>query len=122
LAGFDGAHHVGLEGMRGQRQEPRLLLREDLGDRLIARLGMRTLMRNLVAPAAKLCVQVVDIGEGPCRKERVAKILNLPLDLSLLIAAPRRTRPWCEVIVARELKEPRMKSNRRALPLEHGAP
>ena len=29
----DGAHHVGLEGMRGQRQEPRLLLGEDLARR-----------------------------------------------------------------------------------------
>ena len=46
LAGRHGAHHVGLEGMRGQRQEPRLLLGEDLRDGLIAQVGMRTLMRD----------------------------------------------------------------------------
>ena len=77
LAGCDRAPHVGLEGMRGQRQEPRLLLGEDLRDRLIARLGMRAPVRDLVAPAPKLRIQIVDIGEGPrartISKSRVAR-------------------------------------------------
>jgi hypothetical protein len=55
--------------MRGQRQEPRLLLGEDLRDCLIARLGVRPLMRALVAPPAKLGVQVIDIG----KQEKAAK-------------------------------------------------
>ena len=70
----DRAHHLGFEGMRGERQEPRLLLGEDLGDGLIAQLGMRTLMRDLVAPAPKLGVQIVDVGKGPRGKEGVAEV------------------------------------------------
>ena len=46
---------------------------------------MRALMRDLVAPAPKLRVQIVDIGEGPRRKEGVAEVVNLALDLALLI-------------------------------------
>ena len=69
--------------MRGQREEARLLLREDLRDRLIAVLGMGPLMRNLIAPASKLGVQVVDTGERPCGKKRIAEVLNLAFDFAL---------------------------------------
>ena len=87
-----GAHHVGLEGMRGQRQEPRLLLGEDVGDGPIALLGMRALMRDVVAPAPKLRVQIVDIDKRARRKEGVAQVLNLALDFPLLIGrAPAYT-------------------------------
>jgi len=65
--------------MRGQREEARLLLREDLRDGLIALLGMGTLMRNLLAPATKLRVQIIDIRKRPRGKERVAEVLNLSL-------------------------------------------
>ena len=53
------------------------------GDGLIALLGMRALMRDVVAPAAKLRVQIVDIGKRPRGKERIAEVLNLALDLAL---------------------------------------
>lgn len=79
LAGDDGAQHLGVEGMRGQREEARLLLREDLRDGLITLLGMGTLMRNLLAPATKLRVQIIDIRKRPRGKERVAEVLNLSL-------------------------------------------
>jgi hypothetical protein len=49
--------------MLGQRQEARLLVREDLGDRAIALLGMRAPMGDLVAPAAKLRIQIVDVAK-----------------------------------------------------------
>ena len=77
-------------------------------------------MRDLVAPAAKLRVQIVDIGKGPRGKERMAEVLNLALDLALLIAAPGRTGPRGKVIVAGELEQPRMKPNGGALAFEHG--
>ena len=83
----------GLEGMRRQRQQPRLLVGEDGGDGAVALLGMRPLMRELVAPAAKLRVEIVDIAKGPRREEGVAEVLDLPLDLPLLIPARRRARP-----------------------------
>jgi len=108
--------------MRRQWQEPRLLLSQNLRDRLIAMLGMRPLMNDLVAPAPKLGVQIVDIGKRPRGKERVAEVLDLPFDFSLLIAPPRRAGPRGEVIVPRELEQPRMKPNRAALPLEDRTP
>ena len=44
--------------------------------------GMRALMRNLVAPPPRLGVQVVDIGKRPRGKERIARVLNLALDFA----------------------------------------
>ena len=87
LAGRDGAQHIGREGMRGQRQEPRLLLGEDLRDGLIALLGMRPLMRHVVAPLPKLRVEVVDVAKGAGGEEGVPQVLNLPLDFPFLVPA-----------------------------------
>ncbi len=65
--------------MRSQREQPRLLLREDLRDGLIGVLGMAALMRDLVAPAPKLRVQIVDIAKRPRGKERVPEFpFSLP--------------------------------------------
>ena len=49
-------------------------------------------MRDLVAPAPKLRVQIVDIGEGPGGEEGVAEVVDLALDLALLIGARRAYR------------------------------
>jgi len=114
LAGHDGAHHLGREGMRGERQEPRLLLREDLGDGPIALLGMQALMRNVVTPAPKLRIQIVHIDKHAGGEERVPEVVDLPLDLPFLIPAAGRAGPGREVIVPGEFQEPRMKSNRGA--------
>ena len=54
---------------------------------------MQTLMGDLVAPASELGIEIVDIAKGPRGEERVAEVADLPLDLALLIAARRRTRP-----------------------------
>ena len=63
-------------GWAGQRQQPGLLLREDLRDGLIARLGMRALMGDLIPPPAKLRVEVVDIAKGPGSKEGFFTVLS----------------------------------------------
>ena len=75
FAGDDRPHQRGLEGMRGQRQEPRLLLREDLRDGLVALLGMRPLMGNLVTPALKLRVEIIDVAKGAGGEERIAEVI-----------------------------------------------
>src|SRR5713226_5015810 len=106
--------------MCGQREEPQLLVREDLRDGLIGVLGMTALMRDLVAPAAKLRVEVVDIAKRPRRKERMAEVLNLALDFDFLIASARRTGAQGKVIVAGEFEQPRLEPNRTALAFEHG--
>src|SRR5262245_6244568 len=81
---------------------------------------MAALMRDLVAPAPKLRVQIVDIAKRPRGKERVPEVLNLALDFPLLIAPARRTGSGGKVIVAGELEPPRMKPNGTALTFEHG--
>jgi hypothetical protein len=58
--------------MRGERLEPRLLLGEHAGDRPIVLLRMRACMRDLIPPAAKLGVQIVDIDKRARCKEGVA--------------------------------------------------
>ena len=82
LAGDDWSHQVGLEGMRGQRQEPRLLFREDLGDRPVPLLGMETLVSDVVPPARTLRVEVLDIPKGTGGEESVAEVADLPLDFT----------------------------------------
>ena len=77
-------------------------------------------MRDLVAPAPKLCVQIVDIDKRTRRKEGMAQVLNLALDFPLLVAAPRRTRARRKVIVAGEFEQPRMKADRGAGTFEDG--
>ena len=92
------------KGCAGKRQEPRVFLGEDVRDGEIRLLGMPALMGDLVAPAAKLGIQVVDIGKGARRKEAMAEVLDLAFDFSLLVAAARRTRTGREVIVPGELE------------------
>jgi hypothetical protein len=86
--------------MGGQWQEPRLLVRQDLGDGPIALVGMRALMRDRVAPVPKLRIQIVDIDKRARGEEGVSEVLNLALDLPLLIPATGCTRPGGEVIMA----------------------
>ena len=120
FAGAYGAHHVRLKGVRGQGEQPGLFLRQHVGNRPVPLLGMAPLMRDVVPPAAKLGVEVVEVAKRPGRKERVAEVLDLALDFPLLIAAGRRTGAGCEVIVPRELEQTRVKLNRRAPPIEDG--
>ena len=120
FAGADGAHRVRLKGVCRQREQPGLFLRQHVGDRPVALLGMAPLMGDVVPPAAKLGVEVVEVTKRPGRKERVAEVLDLALDFPLLIAPSRRTGPGREVIVPRELEQARVKLNRRAPPVEHG--
>jgi hypothetical protein len=57
----------------------------DVGDGAIALLGMRALMRDLVAPPPKLRVELLNVAERARRKERVPQVLNLALDFPVLI-------------------------------------
>src|SRR5262245_37056814 len=82
---------------------------------------MRALMGDVVPPASKLDVQIVDVQEGPRGKERVAEVLNLAFDLALLIAPTGRTRPRGEVIVTGELEQAGMEADRGAGAFEDGA-
>ena len=77
-------------------------------------------MREVVPPAVKLRVEVVEVAKRPRRKEGVAKILNLALDLSLLVPAGRGAGPGREVIVPGQLEQARVKLNRGPAPIEHG--
>jgi hypothetical protein len=104
--------------MRRQGQQARLLVGEDLGHRAVALLGMRALVRVRVAPVAKLRIKIVDIPKRPCGEEGIAEIENLPLDFALLVPASGRAGAGGEVVVPRELEQPRMKADRGALPFQ----
>ena len=106
--------------MCGQRQEPRLLLRQDLGHRLVALLGMQPLMGDVVPPARTLRIEVVDIAKGPGGEEGVAEVADLALDFPFFIAAGGGARPDGEMIVPREVQQAGVKTDRRALTLEYG--
>jgi len=75
---------------------------------------MRALMRDVVAPAAKLGIQVNQYRQRPRGKERIAEVLNLALDLAFFVRPSRRARPRGKMIVPREFEQARM--NRMALP------
>ena len=82
LAGADGAHQVGLEGMCGQREQAGLLLVPDVGDAAVELVGVRPPVGDLVAPASELGVDVVEVAEGAGGEVGVAQVLDLPLDFS----------------------------------------
>ena len=104
LPGDHGAHHVGLEGMRRQWEEPRLLLREDLRDGVIALLGMGSLVCHLITPPPKLRIEVIDVAKGSGGEEGVPQVLNLALDFAFFVPAAGGARARREVIVTRELQ------------------
>ena len=122
LAGAHGAHQVRGQRVRRDGQEPGLFVGEDLGHRPVALVRVAPGVRDLVAPAAKLGIEIVGIAKGPRRKERMAEVLDLSLDLALLIAAPRRTRLGREAVVPGQFQQARMKLNRRAPSIEDRAP
>src|SRR5215204_2576002 len=82
---------------------------------------MRALMRDLIPPASKLRVEIVDVDKRAGGEEGVPEIRDLPLDLPLLVRAARRTRPRGKVIMPGELQEPRMKPNRGPGAFKDGA-
>ena len=71
LAGAHGAHQVGLEGMRGPRQQAGPLLGPDVGDTAVGMVGVRPPVGDVVAPAAELGVDVVEVAEGAGGEEGV---------------------------------------------------
>ena len=84
LAGADGAHQVGLEGIGGQREQAGLLFGPDVGDAAIRLVGMPSAVSDLVSPASELGVDVVDVAEGAGGEVGVAQVLDLALDFSFL--------------------------------------
>ena len=88
LAGADGAHQVGLEGMRGQREQAGLLLVPDVGDAAVGLVGVRPPVGDLVAPASELGVDVVEVAEGAGGEVGVAQVLDLPLDFPFSFPRP----------------------------------
>ena len=80
LAGAHRAQDVGLKRVRRQGEQPGLFLRQHVADRSVPVLGMAPLMGDVVPPAAKLRVEVVEVAKGPGRKERVPEVLDLALD------------------------------------------
>ena len=49
---------------------------------------MRTRVRDLVPPASKLSIEVVDIDKRAGRKEGMSQVLDLSLDFAFSLARP----------------------------------
>src|SRR5439155_3564981 len=60
-------------------------------------------------PLAGLAVEILQGRKGPRGKEGRADKLNRPFDAPLLVAPARRTKLRREMIVPRQLQQPRMK-------------
>src|SRR6266536_1536380 len=113
-------HQLGREGMQGQRQQPRLLFREDLRHRPLRVVRPGPLVRHLVAPRPSSPVEVLERGEGCSFEEGLPHVTDGSLHLALLVALTRGTRTRLEVVVRAQLDEARVEVNGAALPLQHG--
>ena len=95
LAGADGAHHVALEAVLGERQEARALLVEgDVDEAPVGIAGDRALVRGRLDPIAELAIEIFDGREAPRLEEGVAEVLDGALHFPLFVAARRRFSAW----------------------------
>ena len=75
--------------MLGQRQQQAPLALQRLAHREVALSRHGTDVSDLVAPATKLGVQIIDVAKRSGGEKRRSKVLNLSFDSSLLIPARR---------------------------------
>ncbi len=120
LAAGLGFDPLALEGVLGQRKQPRTLLLERLRHALLGIAGARPRMGPLGPPAQELGVEILDVAERPCGKEAIAEEADLALDASLLVAPRHVARPRQEVVVAGELEQSGMELDGTALACQNG--
>ena len=70
--------------MRRQGEKTRLLLLERVGDGAAIITGPGAAVGDLVAPSARLAVEVGEGGEGARRKEALADVADGPFDAPFL--------------------------------------
>ena len=121
LAGADDAHEFGLEGMGGEREQAGLLVGPDLGDGTVGLLGVAPLVGDVVSPASKLGVEVVEVAEGPGGKKAWRRYWICRSIFSLLISASRCAGSGGEVVVAGELEQAGVELDGGAAAVEDGA-
>ena len=67
-----------------------LLVGTEVGDGAVWHLAVAPLVGDLVAPASKLGVEVVEVAEGPGGEEGMRQVLDLSSDFPLVVPASRR--------------------------------
>ena len=92
-APLDGQDRVA--GVRGQRDQRGLLLRESLVDDPAGG-GMDAPVGDLAAPLVELGVQVVQAPEGPAQEEVLADVAERALDLALGLRPVGSAGPRCQ--------------------------
>jgi len=107
--------------MRGQGEEPGLLLRQRVSDRARGIAGDPPGVRHHVAPPVELRVQVLHVPEGPRREEPLPQVADCAFDAPLLVGRRHGAEPGDEVVVAAQLQEARVEADGVALPLQDGA-
>ena len=78
-------------------------------------------MRGVGDPLGELGIEVVDGGEAARGEERVAEVLDHPLDAAFLVAAGDGARLRGEVVVAGKLEQARVEADVLAESLEDDA-
>src|SRR5437867_6922731 len=106
--------------MSRQGEKTRLLLFEGIGDGAPIITGPGAAVGDLVAPGARLTVEVGERGERARREEALADVAYSPLDAPFFRSPRRPAGAGLEVIVRAQLDKTRMEVDRIASSLEHG--
>ena len=112
---------IGVEGMERKRQQARLFFGESLGHGPCAIVGPGALVRHFIAPDQRLAIALRQRGEDAARPEGIAHIPNGPFHAAFLISRADLARTWHEVIVSRQLQQPRVEMNLVAAAFQHGS-
>src|SRR5215468_5034026 len=79
-------------------------------------------MSDFISPGASLEIGIFQIGEGTGGKERMTDVLDGALDSPFLITASGSARSRSKVVMRAQFKQPGMKVDRIAMPLQDHRP
>ena len=121
LAAGLGQHEVALEGVLGQREQPRSLFVERLRHGLLGIARTGPAWAHSSRQRRNWALRSSTSRKLSCREEAIAQEADLTLHTSLLVAPGHGTGARQEVVVAGELEEPGMELDGLALAGEDGA-
>ena len=103
----------------GQREQPRSLLGEHVGDRALRLHRMWPRVRDLGDEAGELRIALGEARERAPREKSIAHVTNGALDLALVLGSRHRAQAGLYAHLGAEIVERRMKADRVAAALEH---
>ena len=113
-------HQVGVERMRGQRQQTRLFFSEGFGYSAPIISRPWTPMGNLIPPQQGLAIALFQRGEAASSPEGFAHVTNSPFHAALLVSGAHLARTCRAVIVSAQLHQTGMEVDLIATSLKYG--